>query len=76
MMSAFTYLCGLESATVFLGLLTSECTGSYSAGIVGASISIIPAHIMRSVGGGYDNECRYDCHDDDILLLDTLFTRR
>ena len=45
------------AATVFLGLLTSECTGSYSAGIVGASIMIIiPAHIMRSVGGGYDNE--------------------
>ena len=45
------------AATVFLGLLTSECTGSYSAGIVGASImAIIPAHIMRSVGGGYDNE--------------------
>jgi dolichyl-diphosphooligosaccharide--protein glycosyltransferase len=44
-------------ATIFLGLLTTECTGSYSAGIVGASImAIIPAHIMRSVGGGYDNE--------------------
>jgi dolichyl-diphosphooligosaccharide---protein glycosyltransferase len=45
------------TATIFLGLLTSECTGSYSAGVVGASImAIIPAHIMRSVGGGYDNE--------------------
>jgi dolichyl-diphosphooligosaccharide--protein glycosyltransferase len=45
------------SASVILGFLASECTGSYSAGVVAATImSIIPAHIMRSVGGGYDNE--------------------
>ena len=45
------------SASIFLGLLTSECTGSYSAGAAGATImSIVPAHLMRSVGGGYDNE--------------------
>jgi len=45
------------SATFFLGLLTSECSGSWSAGVGGAAImSIVPAHIMRSVGGGYDNE--------------------
>jgi dolichyl-diphosphooligosaccharide--protein glycosyltransferase len=45
------------SATWFLGLLTAECSGSSNAGVVGALImSVIPAHIMRSVGGGYDNE--------------------
>jgi dolichyl-diphosphooligosaccharide--protein glycosyltransferase len=45
------------SATCFLGLITAECSGSYSAGVVSALImSIIPAHISRSVGGGYDNE--------------------
>merc|ERR1711935_831187 len=44
-------------ATTFLGLLTTECSGSIDAGIGGAAImAIIPAHIMRSVGGGYDNE--------------------
>merc|ERR1712216_1048198 len=44
-------------ATSFLGLLTTECTGSINSGIFAAAImSIIPAHIMRSVGGGYDNE--------------------
>jgi dolichyl-diphosphooligosaccharide--protein glycosyltransferase len=44
-------------ATTFLGLLTTECTGSINSGVLAAAImSIIPAHIMRSVGGGYDNE--------------------
>jgi dolichyl-diphosphooligosaccharide--protein glycosyltransferase len=44
-------------ATMFLGLLTTECSGSSNAGVFAAAImSIIPAHIMRSVGGGYDNE--------------------
>merc|ERR1712166_213541 len=44
-------------ATTFLGLLTTECTGSINSGIFAAAImAIIPAHIMRSVGGGYDNE--------------------
>ena len=46
------------SATVFVGLLASECSNSWSVGAAAAAImSIIPAHIMRSVGGGYDNEC-------------------
>jgi len=44
-------------ATIFLGLLAWECSGSRSAGVMASLImSIIPAHIMRSVGGGYDNE--------------------
>ena len=45
------------SATCFLGLLTAECSNSYASGAVAAGImSIVPAHLMRSVGGGYDNE--------------------
>mmetsp|Transcript_24377 Transcript_24377/g.47951 ORF Transcript_24377/g.47951 Transcript_24377/m.47951 type:complete len:781 (+) Transcript_24377:52-2394(+) len=45
------------SATLFLGLLTYECTASTNAGILSSAImAIVPAHIMRSVGGGYDNE--------------------
>jgi asparagine N-glycosylation enzyme membrane subunit Stt3 len=45
------------SATTFLGLLASECSDSWSAGWFAAFImAIVPAHIMRSVGGGYDNE--------------------
>ena len=41
----------------FLALLTAECSGSLSAGGFAALImAIVPAHIMRSVGGGYDNE--------------------
>lgn len=44
-------------ATMFLGLMTKECSGSANAGVFAAAVmSIIPAHIMRSVGGGYDNE--------------------
>jgi dolichyl-diphosphooligosaccharide--protein glycosyltransferase len=42
---------------MFVGLLTRECSGDTNAGVIGALImAIIPAHIMRSVGGGYDNE--------------------
>jgi dolichyl-diphosphooligosaccharide--protein glycosyltransferase len=44
-------------ATAFLGLLSAECSGSTNAGVASALVmAIIPAHIMRSVGGGYDNE--------------------
>lgn len=44
-------------ATVFLGLTAYECTGDIDTGIISALImAIIPAHLMRSVGGGYDNE--------------------
>jgi hypothetical protein len=45
------------TATWALSMLTTECSGSKSCGAAAALImSIIPAHIMRSVGGGYDNE--------------------
>jgi len=45
------------SASVALGALTAECSGSWASGVVAAGImSVVPAHIMRSVGGGYDNE--------------------
>lgn len=45
------------SATCFLALLTKECSGSYASGAIAAGImAIVPAHLMRSVGGGYDNE--------------------
>jgi len=45
------------SATAFTGLLTVECSGSRNAGVFAALVmACIPAHIMRSVGGGYDNE--------------------
>lgn len=45
------------TATLFLGALTAECSGSRTAGAFAALVmSIVPAHIMRSVGGGYDNE--------------------
>ena len=45
------------SATVFLGLLAKECTGSNAVGGLSAAImAVVPAHLMRSVGGGYDNE--------------------
>ena len=44
-------------ATGLLAMLTYECSGSLNAATVSALImSIIPAHMMRSVGGGYDNE--------------------
>jgi dolichyl-diphosphooligosaccharide--protein glycosyltransferase len=48
---------GGTCATLFLGLLAGECSGNSNAAVFSALImSIIPAHIMRSVGGGYDNE--------------------
>jgi len=44
-------------ATLFLALLAYECTNNATASVTAAAIfAIIPAHIMRSVGGGYDNE--------------------
>jgi len=44
-------------ATALLGLLTYECCGSSTAAVAAAGVmAVIPAHIMRSVGGGYDNE--------------------
>ena len=45
------------SATFFLAMLTYECSGSANASVAAAGImAVVPAHIMRSVGGGYDNE--------------------
>ena len=42
---------------LFMYLLTKEVSGSANAGVVAAAImAIIPAHMMRSVAGGYDNE--------------------
>ncbi len=44
-------------ASVALGLLAREVYGSWlAAGAAALVMSVIPAHIMRSVGGGYDNE--------------------
>ena len=44
-------------ATMFVGLLTYECTRDVNAATISTVImAIIPAHLMRSVGGGYDNE--------------------
>lgn len=43
--------------TFFVGLLAQEVTGSRRVGAFAALImSVIPSHLMRSVGGGYDNE--------------------
>ena len=79
------------SATVFVGLLASECANSWSVGAAAAGImSIIPAHIMRSVGGGYDNEsiamtamaCTFYCwcralrDDPNVVSMLTHVTRR
>ena len=45
------------TSSIWLGMLTAEASGSNHAGVIAAAIyAIIPAHIMRSVGGGYDNE--------------------
>jgi len=44
-------------ASVVTGLLTKEVYGSWlAAALASLVMSVIPAHIMRSVGGGYDNE--------------------
>lgn len=43
--------------TLFTYLLTKEVSRSPNAGVVAALImAILPAHLMRSVAGGYDNE--------------------
>lgn len=44
-------------ATALLGALTAECSGSGWAGAAAAVVmAVAPAHIMRSVAGGFDNE--------------------
>lgn len=45
------------TATMLIGALTYTSTGSANAAVFASAVmSIIPAHIMRSVGGGFDNE--------------------
>jgi len=44
-------------ASAVTGLFTYEVSGSVDCGIAGVAVmSMIPAHMMRSIGGGYDNE--------------------
>ena len=44
-------------ASLLTGALAREVSGSWRAGAAAALImAVIPAHLMRSVGGGYDNE--------------------
>eukprot|EP00005_Dracoamoeba_jomungandri_P008973 CAMPEP_0174263992 /NCGR_PEP_ID=MMETSP0439-20130205/20885_1 /TAXON_ID=0 /ORGANISM="Stereomyxa ramosa, Strain Chinc5" /LENGTH=916 /DNA_ID=CAMNT_0015349661 /DNA_START=19 /DNA_END=2769 /DNA_ORIENTATION=+ len=44
-------------ASALTGLVAYECSFSINAAVVTAAImGTIPAHIMRSVGGGFDNE--------------------
>jgi len=44
-------------ASIFTGLLTYEISRSVNAGIASTLImAVIPAHLMRSVGGEFDNE--------------------
>merc|ERR1719503_172957 len=44
-------------ASLFTGLLTYEISRSVNAGVMATGImAIIPAHLMRSVGGEFDNE--------------------
>ena len=44
-------------ATVLVAFLTAECSGSANSAVIAALVmSIVPAHTMRSVAGGYDNE--------------------
>merc|ERR1740130_2478805 len=45
-------------ATFLMFLLTREASGSSGAGLVAAFVmAIIPAHMMRSAAGEFDNEC-------------------
>ena len=45
-------------ATLHTGLLAYECAGrSVASGAAAAAVmAILPAHLARSVGGGFDNE--------------------
>lgn len=44
--------------SLMTGALTAEISGSWNAGVIGAAVmAVIPAHMMRSVAGGFDNEC-------------------
>ena len=44
-------------AALFTGALAAEVAGSANAGVAAAGLmAILPAHLMRSVAGGFDNE--------------------
>ena len=44
-------------ASLLCGLLSFEVTGSFSGAVFSTGImAVVPAHLMRSIGGGYDNE--------------------
>ena len=44
-------------AALFTGALAAEVSGSANAGVAAAGLmAILPAHLMRSVAGGFDNE--------------------
>ena len=44
-------------ATMLVAFLTAECSGSANSAVIAALVmSVVPAHTMRSVAGGYDNE--------------------
>ncbi|CAK9002974.1 unnamed protein product [Durusdinium trenchii] len=46
------------ASTVFVGLWTFECTRCVDSAVCAMLVvSILPAHLMRSVAGGFDNEC-------------------
>lgn len=46
-----------STASIFTGLLAYEISRSVNAGLMATGImAVIPAHIMRSVGGKFDNE--------------------
>ena len=45
-------------STVSTGLLAREASGSWlAAGLAAACMAIVPAHLMRTVAGVFDNEC-------------------
>jgi len=48
---------GGVTATMLLGMMTYVVSGNRNAAVIAAAVmAIIPAHLMRSVGGGFDNE--------------------
>ena len=45
-------------STLLVGLVTYECSASPLSAVFAALImALIPSHIVRTVGGGFDNEC-------------------
>jgi len=68
--AGFAYNMSLKDITVFIpawfsvistvttGLLTKEASGSWlAAAISAACMAIVPAHLMRTIAGVFDNEC-------------------